>query len=461
MTTGERHVLDGRTRARTSSSHRRRTTSERLSTFPRFSSIKIPVEAGQLAPRIRRRATFLCLAAWLSTIATVSSAGAETPSDLTPQQVQAQQWWIGRLGLTDVWKKSQGSGTVVAVIDTGVDASFGDLRGAVLPGFGVGTSSDGRHDTDPEVHGTRMADTIAGRGTGFGLLGVARKARILPIAAPELSDRATAEALTRLTAMAHPPDVVNMSYGAGGECSADLQRAVQAATSSGMILVASAGNQGSTTNQTQHPANCVGVVAVGAFGQDLQPWVDSQRQPYVSLSGPGVKLIGYDTSASSRYGYGYGTSDAAAIVSATMAVVKARFPRATPREIVARVLYTAKQFQGAQGTRNNTWGYGVARPYDAIYESVPKNAPNPIYDALDRLGSGGTPSPRPARITPPAVTPSSDDKGRDDSSATLSVAAIIVSVSLAGILVGTLVYLQRRKRPHQQEARHGSPPGPE
>lgn len=418
-----------------------------------------------MARRVTRRAICSSLAVLLAALATAAPAGADAPSDLTPRQVQAQQWWIGRLGLEDVWKKSQGAGTTVAVIDTGVNASFGDLRGAVLPGFGVGTGGDGRRDTDPAVHGTRMADDIAGRGSGFGLLGVARQAKILPVAAPDLSDVATIEALTRLTALADPPDVVNMSYGAVGACTADLQRAVQAATAKGMILVASAGNQGSTTNASQHPANCVGVVAVGAFAQDLRPWTDSQRQPYVSLSGPGVKVIGYDTSAASGYGYGYGTSDAAAIVSATMAVVKARFPTATPRAIVARVLYTAKQFQGARGTRNDTWGYGVARPYDAIYTSVPGTAPNPIYDALDRLGSqstsspsassgGGAQSQAPRTVTPPAGTASGDDR-----SPGILVGAIIVSVSLVAILVALLVHLQRRKRPRPLRSQRGAPPG--
>lgn len=425
------------------------------------------IDNPRLPLRVSRSAVGACVALLLAAASAMLIAPgvhAESQSDLSPAQVQSQQWWITRLGLRDVWKKSTGAGVTVAVIDSGVDASFGDLRGAVLPGFAVGLSGDGRQDTDPHLHGTRMADNIAGRGTGFGLLGVARDANILPVAASVADYHDSITALNRLTAMPHPPDVVNMSFGNIGECPPEYQDAVRAAVNKGMILVASAGNEGASSNSSEFPSNCAGVIAVGAFGNDLRAWSDTQRQPYVSLAGPGVHIVGYDADASSRYGYADGTSDAAAFVSGTMAVVKARFPTESSRRIVARVLYTARQFQGAQHTRNDIWGYGGARPYDAIYDQVPASAPNPIYDALDKLGAPSAASPSdagPGGITTIQPPGSSDPSTRTPSGVTHAGSSAVVIVIGGAIVVLALIVLAVVLRSRRRREVPQGPPAPE
>jgi subtilisin family serine protease len=385
--------------------------------------------------------------------------------------VQSQQWWIARLGLRDTWKISEGKGVTVAVVDSGVDARFGDLRGAVQAGFGVRVAGNGQRDTDPAYHGTRMADMIAGRGTGFGLLGIAPQATILPVSLNYSADGGNPEdsvaVLQKLTAMADPPDVVNMSYGEDGPCPAALQSAVTAATAKGMILVASAGN---TPTENLNPANCTGVIAVGAYDNDLRPWSDTAQQPYVALAGPGVKVIGYSTSAPSGYGYAAGTSDAAAAVSGTFAVVRAKFPTISARDLVTRVLYTARQFDGAQGTRSDTFGYGVARPHHALTDAVPASAPNPIYDALAKLAptsapsspsgaTSGSPSSGSAGSTP-AASPGTDAGAQSSDSGTSTglVVGIVVAVLVVGALIVFLVLRGRRRAP--TAAPPGSPGGP-
>jgi subtilisin family serine protease len=307
---------------------------------------------------------------------------------LSPAQVRAKEWWIGRLALHRAWRVTRGAGVTVAVLDTGVDGHFGDLRGALVPGFVPNGSGDGWRDTDPQHHGTIIADEIAGRGTGFGLLGVAPRARILPVTtgAPQrlLATDPTVLALDRLAAMSHPPQVANMSYGTAGRCPSAVQRAVRRAVQRGIILVAAAGNTASYLNQPEYPADCSGVVAVGAVNVDGHTWNNSQRQPYVSLAGPGVHMISYDTAAASGFGYSTGTSNAAAIVSGVFALVRAKFPRESAREVVTRVFATARQFVGRHGARNTQLGFGVALPYDALTSAAPQSFPNPVYAAFDR-----------------------------------------------------------------------------
>lgn len=403
-----------------------------------------------------------------------------TAAALPRAQVQAQQWWLDRLGLERAWQITRGQGVTIAIVDSGVNASFGDLRGAVKPGFAVGGSGDGRRDTDKTLHGTRMADNAAGRGTGFGLLGSAPRASILPVQIDYTSSdgqQAASTALDRLSALSDPPGVVNMSFGSDGACTPELQRSVQRAAAKGMILVAAVGNTGDSTNTSEAPANCTGVVAVGAYGNGDTPalWSGSTRQPYVALAGPGARIIGVDTSAASGYGYAFGTSEAAAIVSGGFALLRAQFPDESARRIVTRMLYTARQFDGAQGSRNSSWGYGVARPRVALTEQVPANAPNPIYDALDKLDPSGSPtgSSAPSSSTPtqgssangpitdtpgggdatPAPGAQSDDSG---SSSGVIIGVLIAVVVLLAIVLA--VVLARRRRPAGHPG--GYPPAP-
>ena len=391
----------------------------------------------------------------LCAVALVATAGVMTAPAATadPGSTQSLQWWLGTLGMDQVWQISKGAGVTVALLDSGVDGSDPNLRGALLPGFDSVGAGDGHSDTDHADHGTRLAAEIAGRGVGSEVIGIAPSAKILPVVVPTTGvDDNTVAALNRLSAMAHPPQVVNMSYGAPVACPDAVQAAVKKAVDKGMILVASAGNDGATTNTNNFPANCAGVIAVGAYGAygtdglNIKPWNGSERQPYVTLSGPGIHLV---TRIPSDPGplYVTGTSDSAALVSGSIAVVRAHFPSMPPRQIVARMLATARQFQGAQGTHNNVFGWGAARPRHALTDHVPANAPNPVYDALDKLG-GGSSSPGPSTAasnsapntapTQPAGTSAAHGSTKSSSSAVLIgalVAVVVVALIIAILLV--------------------------
>lgn len=97
--------------------------------------------------------------------------------------IRDQQWALQAYkAATDVWPISQGDGVTVAVIDTGVYSDQQDLTGQVLPGADFsGAQTDGRVDNDG--HGTGMASIIAGHGHGdqAGVMGLAPKAKILPV----------------------------------------------------------------------------------------------------------------------------------------------------------------------------------------------------------------------------------------------------------------------------------------
>lgn len=404
---------------------------------------------GRSAPRTV--ASLVSATLMMALAALLGAPPAPARAALPPARVRAQQWWLVSLNLQRAWAITKGRGVTVALLDSGVDAQFGDLRGAVRAGFVPGGSGDARHDTDPEIHGTRLADEIAGRGTGFGLLGIAPRARILPVVIPAHDfAQPTVAALDRLAASSRPPAVVNMSYGRPGACPAALRAAVQRAMRAGIIVVAAAGNSGSTTNAATYPADCPGVVAVGAVDVHGRPWRDTERQPYVALAGPGVRMISADPRAASGYGYASGTSDAAAIVSGVFALVRAGFPHLPARDVVTRVLATTHQFLGRQGSRNDRLGFGVALPYNALTEKVPATAPNPIYAALP-----GTTDPAPADIPTAAAGPAGAGSsappiersaaGADSSGGGTGV--LVGALAAAVVVVGLVLALLVRRRP--------------
>lgn len=97
--------------------------------------------------------------------------------------IRDQRWALTAFAADDVWAESQGEGVIVAVVDSGVDATHPDLTGQVLTGKDF--SGGGNAHEDLVGHGTKMASIIAGHGHGsdnnLGVIGLAPKAKILPL----------------------------------------------------------------------------------------------------------------------------------------------------------------------------------------------------------------------------------------------------------------------------------------
>jgi subtilisin family serine protease len=203
-----------------------------------------------------------------------------------------RQWGLALAGFPEAWARGRGEGVVVAVPDTGVLKDHPDLRGALLPGLDL---VDG--DADPEepvvggrqtFHGSHVASIAAAPWNGVGMAG-ASQARVLPIRLldPGGSGRESdlilalrwAVGLEGLPPNPHPARVVNLSLAGAGPCSAPLQEAIDEARARGVLVVAAAGNQGEDY-RGHFPANCRGVLAVGAVGPD------GRLAPYANRGAP-------------------------------------------------------------------------------------------------------------------------------------------------------------------------------
>jgi type VII secretion-associated serine protease mycosin len=404
-------------------------------------------------------------------------ARAVTPGVARPRpQPLASEWWFSAWDLQSrVWPLTTGAGVTVALLDSGVQASLPDLRGAVVPGgdtTGAGTNGLTDDDKPDDGHGTAMAAVIAGQGVRGGLVGIAPAAKILPVRVG-LAGRLTYAAFSDQSlaagirfAVSHGAQVINMSLAGtapgADRCDTAIQDAVAYALDHNVVVVAGAGNVlpllGEQTNEPKQPASCAGVLAVSAVNPSLTWWRHSERQPYVAVSAPGneIQTLGLD---GRNFVDGYGTSFASAFVSGEAALVRARNPSLPWYRVVQRIINTALP-RGA--VPSDRFGYGIVRIHEAVdaaHDPIPASAPNPVYQAfLDwlRTPQGQKFASPAARSRPRRVATPAPSGGQAGLAAAGAVAAAVVLAAAAVLLV-----IARRRRRRQAGTRDGSSaPGP-
>jgi subtilisin family serine protease len=291
---------------------------------------KIGVAVVRVAPRRRdavrsaiRRSAFV-LAAQRDPIL---HAADTTPNDT----LWPSQWGLQQLGLPGAWDLTQGDANViVAVVDTGVDATHPDLRDAVLPG--VNFTSGGTDAGDDEGHGTAVAGIIAARtNNSAGQAGVCWSCKLLPIKVLDASGAGDASVVAAgiVRAVDLGARVINLSLG-GPTPTQALADAVAYAEQKDVVVVAAAGN--SATATPFYPAAYPGVIAVAASDPARRLYSWSDHGDWVGLAAPGCNVA---PALDGGYVDFCGTSSASPIVAGLAALAISAVPSATSAEIGA------------------------------------------------------------------------------------------------------------------------------
>lgn len=241
--------------------------------------------------------------------------------DYTPDDTNYSLQWhyldnAGGIRAPKAWDNSRGAGVKVAVLDTGY-VDHRDLNASLVPGYDfiedLETSGDGdgrdadAHDPGDFIlpsrptsswHGTHVAGTIAAvTNNGFGLAGVAFDAKVQPIRVlgtgggwtSDIADAitwASGGAVDGVAINDDPAEVLNLSLGGQGACSQVEQSAIDGAVSRGVTVVVAAGNSNDDA-VNYSPANCAGVITVGATGKTGARASYSNYGPTVTVSAPG------------------------------------------------------------------------------------------------------------------------------------------------------------------------------
>ncbi len=325
------------------------------------------------------------------------------------------------MDVTGVWKdcfdpakkEAPGKGTVVAVIDTGVDYTHKDLADNIwvnegeIPGNGIDDDGNGYvddvygvdfvdGDSDPmdeHGHGTHVAGIIAMTPGNGGGVGVAYGAKIMCVRAGQANGSFASTDIAKAIKYAadNGADVINMSFGGTGR-SYLVESALQDAFPS-CVLVAAAGNDGLPTNDAQ--------VAGYLFTEDIYPagykYVlgvmatdNNQSLAYFSnwdfaegsgceyeMAAPGVNI--YSTLPGNRYACWSGTSMAAPNVSAAAAILRSKY--------TDKSKYSSRYIMGqlCSATTSRAYGYR-SYPELNIRDSLTKQAhPNLTLDEVYTL----------------------------------------------------------------------------
>lgn len=364
--------------------------------------------------------------------------------------VQAPATVAGGANFTGAWDRTTGNAdTVVAVLDTGIlfragnsGASHPDLDPArMLPGYdfisnvnctvGLACSNDGDgRDADPydpggdedngngtfssSYHGTFVAGIVgAATNNTVGVAGTNWNAKLLPVRILGRNGGTTSDILDALLWSAgvstpgqphnpNPADVINLSLGGSGSCSTSLQNAINQALAGPRkpVIVVAAGNEG-VNAATTFPANCAGVITVGATDLSAKRTSYSNYGSLLSLMAPGgdprqayggqsagggvLGLSKNDANGQFGYLFGAGTSFSAPQVAGAAALMRGVNPDLSADEVRDILKSTARPLSAGDCGRSSGSDCGAGL-LDAAAALAEAPSPSPSF-ALSAAGT--------------------------------------------------------------------------
>ena len=273
-----------------------------------------------------------------------------------PVSVSQDQYAPLKLNLAEAHRLSTGNRILIAVIDSGVDASHPELAGAISVNYDAVED-----DTQPHPHGTGMAGAIAARRT---LLSVAPRVGLLTVRAfstkASTAEGTTFNILKGLDwAAGRGARIINMSF--AGPNDTRLNDALLKASRKGIVLIAAAGNAG-PNSPPLYPAADPNVMAVTATDSEDALFSGANRGSHIAVAAPGVDVL--VPGLNGTYQLSTGTSVAAAEVSGVAALLIERNPALTPADIRRILMRTAKDL-GPKG-RDPEFGAGLVNAFQAV-----------------------------------------------------------------------------------------------
>lgn len=339
------------------------------------------------------------------------------PAEMTPNDPDyVSQWHLPMISSPAAWSGTSGSTSVViAILDTGVDATHPDLAPKIVAGWNFWDNN--ANTSDVFGHGTAVAGTAAAASNnGLGVASVAWGCQVMPIRISSTNGSASISAIANgLTwAADHGARVANISYKVTDY--SPVRVAAQYFQSRGGVVVIAAGNDKMFDSAADNPY----VLTVSATDGNDNLASFSNTGNNVDLAAPGVSID--TTNRGGGYGFWGGTSFSAPIVAGVAALVVSANPGLSGSQ-VQDFLKQSSDDRGIAGW-DPIFGWGRVNAARAVEAS---------------LGSGGVDS------TPPAVSIISPASGNTVSgAATIEVTASdnvglsSVALSIDGVNRATL-----------------------
>ena len=259
------------------------------------------------------------------------------------------EWHLSKVNAPAAWDLSQGSGVIIAILDSGVDGSHPDLAAQMVPGYNF--YDNNTNTADVFGHGTAVAGVAAAASNnGTGVSGVAGLAKIMPVRVSDFNGWAYYSTITQGITYAadHGARIANASF-AGVAGSASVQNAAQYMKSKGGLVFVSAGNNGVDENVA--PTTTLIPVSATDEWDNRTSW--SSYGNFVALSAPGIT---YTTSRGGSYQQWSGTSFSSPLSAGVAALMMSAKPSLDGAQI-EKLMYSTAVDLGAPG-RDIYYGYG-------------------------------------------------------------------------------------------------------
>jgi thermitase len=284
------------------------------------------------------------------------------------------QWAAIMIRLPEAHMVTRGAGITVAVLDTGVDASHPALAGRLVNGYDFVDldsvpNEEGNHEQNVTYgHGTHVAGLVAL---------VAPQAKIMPLRVLDEEGNSNIWVLAEAMAYAVNPDgnlktddgahVINLSLSTerpthlladiGQEITCIKQKdddddddddekkeCLTQNSQKGVVIVASAGNSGSSAPEYPAAEGVSGSLSVGASTPIDSLASFSNYGAWVHIAAPGQDIL--SSVPGGEYAFWSGTSMAAPLVAGEAALVRAVNPRLDAAAIVQRIVNTSFAISG-------------------------------------------------------------------------------------------------------------------
>jgi thermitase len=332
-----------------------------------------------------------------------------TPND----SEYSKQWGLAKVAAPVAWDVRKSFYGKIAVIDTGIDLTHTDLKSQLSAGYNFVADTASAHDDNG--HGTHVAGIIgATSDNATGTAGIGFRGALMPVKVLDAAGSGNYGDVASgiIFAADNGATIINLSLG-GSSSSRTLQDAINYALNKGVIVVAAAGNNG--TSAAVYPAAYPGVLAVSASTSADGLASFSSYGAAVKVAAPGVGIV------STYKGGGYaslsGTSMAAPFVAGLLGLAQSANP--APGAVVSALKSTADKV-GPHPYDTNGWNqyFGHGR-----------------INAGRLLSSLGVPTVTPSPVASPTPSPSASPKTRTASQFDVTLDGTVDHVAAGYIVV--------------------------
>lgn len=298
---------------------------------------------------------------------------------------------------------------VIAVVDTGIDATHVDLDGGKVIGWKDYVNSR-TTPYDDHGHGTHCASIAAGSGDGNATYrGVAYGAALVGV---KVLDSSGSGSMSTVDAginwcisnkATYNIRVISLSLGTSGSSDGtdSTSVAVNNAVANGIVCCVAAGNSGPARYTIGSPGAAADAITVGAMADTGEkgfslasfssrgPTKDGRIKP--DICAPGVNITAAKANSTNQYITYSGTSMATPFTAGTAALMLAANPGLTPAQVKAIITGTAEGW-GPAG-QDVDYGYGRLQAYEAIkqaggYTGTGPTVPTHSYSTASLTGAG-------------------------------------------------------------------------